>query len=154
MLGFITSFALHQGNIINQLGIKSKSFTFFLKLFWHDLCQDWINNLVCNLVGKILAIVPKKSEDCAKRSLNKLAKIPKLLKMFLATRKDAIFIRSTLSRWWQDIGADLKKVAQGDKIYGKAHKSKEVAALNSKSLIIEKAKVLKVVSWKKSTMCS
>ena len=43
---------------------------------------------------------------------------------FLATRKDVIFIRSSVSRWWGDIGSDVKKVAQGGKIYGKAHKSK------------------------------
>ena len=74
MLGFITSFALHQGNIINQLGIKSKSFTFFLKLFWHDLWQDWMNNLVCNLVGKILAIVPKKIWRLCKKIFEQIGK--------------------------------------------------------------------------------
>ena len=46
-----------------------------------------MNNLVCNFVGKILAIVPKKSEDCAQRSLNKLAKNTKVAENALGNKE-------------------------------------------------------------------
>ena len=42
-------------------------------------------------------------------------------------RKDAIFIRSMVSRWWGDIGSDTEKGCAGGKIYGKAHKSKHTS---------------------------
>ena len=42
-------------------------------------------------------------------------------------RKDAIFIRSMVSRWWGDIGSDAEKGCAGGKIYGKAHKSKHTS---------------------------